>query len=368
MKIVHITSAHSRYSTRIYHKMALSSVKAGHDVCIVVADGKQNQQTSGVSFYDVGQFKNKFLRILVSSFKAVLMAKSLKADIYHLHDPDLLFWALLLRSAGGKIFFDSHEDYPVQILHKHYLPKLLRKPLSIIFNYMQFFICKELNGVVTATPFIRKKFEKYIDKTIDIKNYPLKSEFDVSKETEKNLENKSFNITYIGGITSVRGIKEVVSSFELLGEQFSLKLAGRFLESDLKNNLESMPGWDNVEYMGFLSRSEVVDLLSKSDCGIVTLHPIENYIDALPIKMFEYMAMGLPVIASDFPLLRTILERYDCGLLVDPLDPIAISEAINYLHNNPTRAEEMGSNGKSAFYSNLNFDNEAIALNDFYEN
>ena len=142
MKIVHITSAHSRYSTRIYHKMALSSVKAGHDVSIVVADGNRNQETNGVTFYDVGQFKNKFLRIFISSLKTVLMSRSLKADIYHLHDPDLLFWALLLRSVSSRVIFDSHEDYPVQILHKHYLPKVLRKPLSISFNCIQVFIAK----------------------------------------------------------------------------------------------------------------------------------------------------------------------------------------------------------------------------------
>ena len=82
--------------------------------------------------------------------------------------------------------------------------------------------------------------------------------------------------------------------------------------------------------------------------------------------MFEYMAVGLPVIASDFPLLRSIIEEYDCGLLVDPQDPDAISKAIQYLYDNPIRAKEMGHNGEMAFLSSLNFDSEAIILNEFY--
>jgi len=232
---------------------------------------------------------------------------------------------------------------------------------------MQIFICKRLYGVVTATPFIRKKFDHYINKTIDIKNYPLHSEFGFSLVSSINLNTNSFTVSYVGGITTVRGIKEVVDAFELLDRQFSLQLAGRFLEPNLKNTLESAPGWSHVEYKGFLSRPDVIELLGRSNCGIVTLHPTANYIDALPIKLFEYMAIGLPVIASDFPLLRSIIEKYDCGLLVDPQDPVAISNAIQYLYDNPIRASEIGNNGKFAFSSSLNFDNEAISLNKFYE-
>ena len=366
MKIVHITSAHSRNSTRIFHKMALSSVHFGHDVSLVVADGKKNNLKNSVSFYDVGRFDNKYLRFFVSSLKVVLKAKSLNADVYHLHDPDLLLWALLLRGRNSKIFFDAHEDYPLQILHKHYIPRYLRKPLSLAFECLQKFVCQRLYGVIAATPFIREKFHHFIDKTVEIKNYPLRSEFSSSLAATTSPKSSSFVASYVGGITTVRGIKEVVKAFELLSDQFSLKLAGNFLETNLQDNLQSMPGWSHVEYEGFLSRPEIIELLGRSDCGIVTLHPTANYIDALPIKMFEYMAVGIPVIASDFPLLRSIVEKYDCGLLVDPQNPIAISKAIQYLNDNPTRARKMGHNGEMAFVSSLNFDSEAILLNEFY--
>lgn len=366
MKIVHVTSAHSRNSSRIFHKMALSSVRYGHSVSLVVADGKKNNFENSISFYDVGSFSNKYLRFFISSFKVVRKAKTLNADIYHLHDPDLLLWALLLRFRDTKVIFDAHEDYPLQILHKHYIPVLLRKPLSIAFGFFQMFICKRLYGVIAATPFIRKKFCQQVARTVDIKNYPIRSEFDSSLSKNLKRENDSFVASYIGGITTVRGIKEVVQAFGLLNNKFSLKLAGNFLENNLQNELQSMIGWSNVDYKGFLSRSEVVDLLRQSSCGIVTLHPTANYIDALPIKMFEYMAVGLPVIASDFPLLRSIIEGYDCGLLVDPQDPNAISKAIQYLYDNPIRAMEMGHNGEMAFLSSLNFDSEAIILNEFY--
>lgn len=366
MKIVHVTSAHSRNSSRIFHKMALSSVSFGHNVSLVVADGKKNNFKNSISFYDVGRFHNKYLRFFISSLKVVLKSKSLNADVYHLHDPDLLLWALLLRGRGIKVIFDAHEDYPLQILHKHYIPSYIRKPLSIAFDFLQMFVCKRIYGVIAATPFIREKFYHQVTKTVDIKNYPLRSEFELSLSSTPNLESNSFVASYVGGITTVRGIKEVVKAFELLSDKFTLKLAGNFLETNLQNDLQTMPGWSSVDYKGFLSRPDIIGLLGQSNCGIVTLHPTANYIDALPIKMFEYMAVGIPVIASDFPLLRSIVEKYDCGLLVNPQDPIAISKAVQYLNDNPNRAMEMGHNGEAAFVSSLNFDSEAILLNEFY--
>lgn len=367
MKVVHLTSAHSRNSSRIFHKMAMSSVSFGHDVCIIVADGKGDSSQKLVKFFDVGFYNNKYLRFFISSLKVVKKANNLNADIYHLHDPDLLLWALLLKSKGRKVIFDAHEDYPLQIMHKHYIPNFLRKPLSMVFSFFQRFICKKLDGIVTATPHIKKKFEGYTDTVLDIKNYPLLSEFSKTSNIHRSTDKDSFSISYVGGITTIRGIKEVVKGLELLDDRFVLKLAGKFMETNLEKELKLMSGWSKVDYKGLISRQGVAHLLSNSSCGIVTLHPTANYIDALPIKMFEYMAVGLPVIGSDFPLLRSIVEELDCGILVDPLDPKAISEAISYLHEHPREASKMGENGKMAFQSVLNFEYESIALDKFYQ-
>lgn len=366
MKITHITSAHSRQSVRIVHKMAASSVGFGHDVCIVLADGKKNEVRNGVSFFDVGVFKNKYLRFFISSLKVILKARAIKTDIYHLHDPDLLLWALLLRGKGKKVIFDAHEDYPLQIRHKPYLNKYMCILLSALFGFYEIFICKRLSGVIAATPSIKNKFDRHVRRTIDIKNYPLKSEFSFLSSQDNYSNDNYFKTAYVGGITSVRGIREVIAAHELLDQKFMLKLAGRFLEPNMERDLHAMTGWLRVEYEGICSRSQIVSLLEEANCGIVTLHPIANYLEALPIKMFEYMAARLPFIASDFPIIRSIVEHYNCGVLVNPQDPAAIASAIKFLHDNPVIAKQMGENGRAAFETRLNFDVEAIRLNDFY--
>jgi len=99
----------------------------------------------------------------------------------------------------------------------------------------------------------------------------------------------------------------------------------------------------------------------------VTVLPLDSYVNAQPTKMFEYMSGGLPVIASDFPVYRKIVESADCGLLVDPLNPAAIAEAIVWLMQNPSRAYEMGQNGKRAIADRYNWEREAESLVATYE-
>ena len=128
-----------------------------------------------------------------------------------------------------------------------------------------------------------------------------------------------------------------------------------------------MPGWQRVNALGFLDRAGVRDVLGRSMAGLVTFHPAPNHIDAQPNKMFEYMSAGIPVIASDFPLWREIIAGNDCGLLVDPVNPAAIAEAIDTRVNNPDMAQRMGENGRRAVEARYNWGIEEQKLLAFYE-
>jgi len=131
--------------------------------------------------------------------------------------------------------------------------------------------------------------------------------------------------------------------------------------------MQALPGWQRVNVLGFLDRAGVRDVLGRSMAGLVTFHPAPNHIDSQPNKMFEYMSAGIPVIASDFPLWREIIAGNDCGLLVDPLNPAAIAEAIDYLISHPEEAERMGRNGRRAVEEQYNWEHEATKLIQFYE-
>jgi glycosyltransferase involved in cell wall biosynthesis len=144
-------------------------------------------------------------------------------------------------------------------------------------------------------------------------------------------------------------------------------MGGLFDDEVIKERIIKSPFWQKVNYFGFVNRIKANEIYSVSKVGLVTLHPIINYIDALPVKMFEYMSAGLPVIASNFPLWKEIIEGNKCGICVDPLRPNEIAEAIQYLLSNDEIAEEMGNNGRAAVLNKYNWDSEENKLIAIYK-
>ena len=362
MKIVHLTSAHSRYDTRIFVKQC-SSLTKKYTTYLIVADGLGNEIKDKVQICDVGKFNGRRNRILSAPKEVFKQALILNADIYHLHDPELIPIGLKLKKHGKKVIFDAHEDLPNQILSKHYLNPLSKKILSIAVRIYESFACSKLDGVVAATPYIRDKFLKINPNTIDINNYPKLEEF--SEVTHSN-EKKLVQVCYIGGLADVRGIVEMVDAIVVTKNESILKIAGDFADENLEATVKQMPGWAKVNFLGYVGREEIKNTLSTSIAGLVVLHPTRSYIDSLPVKMFEYMCAGIPVIASDFPLWRSIIDDSKCGHCVDPLNPQAIANSIDYFIDHPDEANIMGKNGRKSVIEKYNWDIEEKKLLSFY--
>lgn len=362
MKITHLTSVHPRTDTRIYIKMCRSLAVAGYDVSLVVADGLPDEQKDGVTIYGIPKAPGRLARILNSPQAVFSKAVELDADVYHLHDPELIPIGLKLKRLGKKVIFDSHEDVPKQMLSKPYLTPFLLKVIAGSLTVYERYACSKFDGIIAATPFIRDKFLKINPNTIDINNYPLLGELDA----EVSWGEKQCEVCYVGGIAEIRGIKEIVAACTLLHSPARLNLVGAFSESATETEVKTSEGWSRVNNYGFLGREGVRNILSRSVAGLVTFHPLPNHIDAQPNKMFEYMSAGIPVIASNFLLWREIIEGDGCGLCVDPLDSHAIAEAIDYLVTHPEEAHGMGEKGRSAVLEKYNWGIEERKLLKFY--
>ena len=363
IKIAHLTSAHPRYDTRIFRKELASLSNSGLFNChYVVADGKGDETINGISIFDVGTEQGRLSRMTKTVRRVFNRALDLDCQVYHLHDPELIPIGLKLLRKGKKVIFDAHEDLPKQILSKPYLNIFILKILSWTLNQYEVYATPKFSGIIAATPFISQKFKSLNQNTANINNYPIIGELNKSADWE----NRKREIAFIGGISEIRGIKQLVNALSIT-ENIRLNLVGEFNDPSLRAELTQIPGWNCVQEYGFLGRKEVAEILGRSKAGVVTFHPLPNHIDAQPNKMFEYMSSGIPVIASNFPLWEEIIEGRNCGVCVDPLDPREVARGINAILDDDERAQEMGGHGIEAVRNKYNWDVEELKLLDFYK-
>lgn len=364
-KICIITTGHAPFDDRIFHKECKTLVKANYEV-MLIATHTHNEVVDGIKIISLPKARSRIHRISVITFKAFWLALKQKADVYHFHDPDFLPAGILLKLfAGSKIIYDVHEDYGKQILYKPYSTKMIRRAIAILTKCTEYVSSKFFAAIITATDDIKNNFSYHI-KSISIKNYPILSYF---SDTEgKDGDNKEyFKLVYTGALSVNRGIFEMIQSLEYIEKPLKLNLYGNFESDEIEKKTHNLKGFEKVEYFGWIEHENVVKLLGKYNAGLVCLHPIENYKKALPVKLFEYMAAGIPVIASNFSLWKEIVEGNECGICVDPLKPTEIASAIQFYIENPEQRKQMGMRGRKAVIEKYNWDKEGEKLINLYQ-
>lgn len=348
-RVCHFTSAHDAYDDRIYLKECLSLKEAGYEVFLAArGEGAEDKE---IKIVGCGMPGNRFGRIFLFSRKVYQKALETGADIYHFHDPELLPYALKLKRKGKKVIFDSHEDVPSQILDKEWIPFFLRRIISKSYKAYESYAVRRIDAVVAATPHIAEQFKGRAKRVEVVNNYP---KLDDIVFHDKPFAERERIVCYAGGISEIRGEKVMLEA--LKGLDATLILAGE--HEKFKTG--------RVVYTGKLNREQVNELYGRSMAGMVTLLPMANYICSQPIKMFEYMAAGLPFVASDFPLWKRIVEENDCGICVDCENVGEVRAAIKQLLDNPDRAQEMGRHGRKAVENKYNWSVEEEKLISLY--
>ena len=365
-KICHVSSVHDSYDNRIMKKECHSLAKAGYDVYFVVAG--ESFEECGVNVVGIGLKPQKRIkRMFQFSKKAVVKALEIDADLYHLHDPELLLYAMRFKRAGKKVVFDSHEIYRLLINQKEYLPRLLRKCISKLYTLYENYVFDRIDGIVVPCSINGEyPYKEVKTKHAYVNNLPILEKGKCTDRIEKDSNAKFTACAINGSLTYERGIKHIIQAAEIA--DCNLIIAGNFVSDEFEAEIRSLPYFAKVDYRGFVNRDGVKEILAESDVGLSTLLNVGQYASAdnLPTKIYDYMAAGLPVIASNTRFIVSENKKYNFLLPVDPSNVHEIADALIKIKENSKLGNELGENGRKVVFEKYNWEKEKDNLLTLY--
>nr|WP_296378220.1 glycosyltransferase [Winogradskyella sp.] len=348
---------------RIFIKECKSIAKADYDVTLIVADGLGDEKISNVNIIDVGEVKGRFSRALLSSNKVYKRAKSICADIYHFHDPELMFYGLMLKSKTRKVVYDIHEDLAKQLEIKPWLNKFL-KPITIkLFKVIEGFVAKKMDGLIVPQPYMKLKYLKYNDNTVLVENFVILDE----KKTDIEVDYSTTTAFHAGALTEERGLLNMLKVYSNIKKPNRLILAGN-INSKTLNELKNFNEYENIEYLGLIPFDDVSKYYQISSIGLILYNNVGQYYLSYAIKLFEYMRNGIPVIMPDFGEWIEFNKKNNCGINVDPTNHNEVVKAIEYLNNNPEEKKKLGANGRKSVKNKYNWNLAENRLLNLYQN
>jgi glycosyltransferase involved in cell wall biosynthesis len=370
MKICILSSVHPCFDVRIFQKQARSLAQAGYEVTLVAIADFDERLVDGVRILGLPQPRSPWLRPL-NWWRILSIARRERADLYHFHDPDLLFVGVLLRLLTGKpVVYDVHENYPQDIQTKEWIPAVLRRPFSALFRFFEDNAARWMDALVVVNEHLAERF-KGKSRVVTVFNYSRLEQSSAHRDSEGQTPRRPTPyFVYAGRISDDRGLHECLQALERLEEHdVELLCAGRIGhvgEEGFRELLEGQRPHSRFKYLGLLPYEAIPPLLRDAAAGLLCFRPTPNNVLGTPNKLFEYMSAGIPVIASDFPFIRKVVSEADCGLLVRPEDVEEIASAMKRILQDPNGTARCGRNGLQAVRERYNWQMEEQKLLSLY--
>jgi len=366
-RVIHLSTAHSADDSRVFWREARGLAGRGFDVTLV-ARRDASATIDGVRVIGLPTYRSRLVRMTWGVARALVIALTSGARLVHVHDPELIPLLPVLRLAGRKVVYDSHEWLSRQVAAKHYLPGPLRRGAVWFARGLEWAVGRVAHRIVTVNTACGSVFPE--TKVSIVANYPERARFPYLDDTgaDPAVAGATPAFVYVGGITANRGLREMIAATAIVAQDtpVRLHLAGRATPAGLMDEVATEPGWQNVDYAGLVPHDEVAGHLRGAVAGLATLLPTPNHLISSPIKVFEYMAMGLPVIMSDFPRWRQLMDGIACVLFVDPSKPEQIADAMRGLLADPQRRAHMRQVARQAVLDRFVWEKQLDNLVDAY--
>jgi len=356
-KVVVVTTRHGAQDDRIYFKEALSLAERYRVLVVAPDDGGDLNWEGGVEYRSIRRRRGLFGRLL-SVMEAVVTVRKEDPDYCHLHDLDLILAVPILKLiTRAKVIFDSHEAYPEAILMKEGIPRGLRTPLSRLLDVVEKWLVGLGDCVITADEPTRESFQRTGLLTATVFNYPPLSIFETDPqllEKERKGYEGRIPIVYQGSMGRERGLFHMLESLEILREReprILLRLVGlnnQKLEEEVAIIEREKGLSDNLEIVSWLPHRKMAYVMKSSVLGLIPWQPVEKHKKNIPIKLFEYMACGLAVVAAQLPSIEEYMGRVKVGEMYDSTNSKDLAETVLRLLSDEESLTEMGENGQRA--------------------
>jgi glycosyltransferase involved in cell wall biosynthesis len=361
-----IAPVHLWDDVRVFHKEARTLARAGYRV-VVIARAPRPHEFDGIRILPARTVTfSRFLRFLAVP-AVFVQALRINADIYHLHNPDTLPIAAGLKMLGRQCIYDTHEDFSRKILARRWLPRPIRPGIARLIAFLESLISRLVDAVIVTQPEVLSRLPR---SAVLIGNTPRLDSalFDRVQHLAKTIKNdfSGLRAVYIGSITPERGLFEMVQALETANAAVSIRLwlIGPCSSADLRAAAK-LSGWRYVDYIPPQPQEQAFAYVSRADVGLVVLRDVGDHATIDPNKLYEYMAFGLPFIASNFPRWQERLAGVTAGLYVEAGDAQALAQAEIEMARNPVTRQQMGQNGR-AFVEEHNWEHESIKLLELY--
>ncbi len=326
-KICHITTVHTRYDVRIFHKECKSLAKK-YNVYLIVADGLKDETVENVKITDIGlRQASRLKRAKIDSKKALKKALELDCDLYHFHDPELIPIGVKLKKLGKQVIFDIHENTDLQILEKEWIPFVFRRILSKTYSLYEKYHINKFDMLIIPQNAMLEKFSK-INKTAVIGNFPNRK---INNNTDLKDSYNKFKLLYAGSINEARGLfnmLNLIKELKSINKEYSLTIAGS-IEDSMLEKVKQYPEWEFVNYLGFISKEKIEAEYKKHTIGLIMFNNVGQYFMAYSLKLFEYMQNGMTIIMPNFGDWIAFNNTYKAGYNIDVHDSKATAKLID---------------------------------------
>ena len=378
MKICMLSTGHAPLDDRIYYKEVISLAKRFSPI-ILVMPGEQSDyiyEENGIRFVPLRKAESLITRFLIIP-QAIKKVIKIQPQVCHIHDYELIFILPFLRLFSRcKIIYDVHEVYPEMVMESKKIPRLLCPFMSKLVDISEKILSKLANYIITADGNISKRFSNMNNHVTTIFNYPRLSLFTVNEKKLSLLKERYKNrtpIIYQGGIAENRGLFQMIRAMRILKDKkpdIILLLLGQISNNLLKrvkmeikeNRLQKY-----IEIVGWLPHREIVEYICISKVGLVPLLPTKKFMKNIPIKQFEYMACGVPVLGANLPPIASYITASACGKVFDSTSIESLANGVIDILQDKSEWKRMSDAGKKATREMWNWDKMEERLFNVYE-